>query len=372
MRLSHGLLLSSNANIQAWPGQPGNLVGYAATPNYPGSLRVWTGGNSFVSGTATNPTIYAFYDFRSGTTKPGVTISSSVSNVRFVGCRFQSNAASAWPAATSSSNVVLNGATNITFEYCSFTPLTSIATINPGYTTWPCSAAGTNANTQIPGTNAITETQAYTYGLFIEAGGPVTVDHCEFWGFGNVAIDFTSTTAQMIINETWMHDCAAEGPTYNQHQDAIGYLNGLVPCQNITIQNCTIAGMGNTNAIAFQGTNTASYHNIIVTGNYLTGFGYTATLPGGQELFGGDGISTITGRLVFTNNTFGTDVPWIWGPLYALYQGNFSTKTWYGNKFNVLPGSTPAPGSDWEYSFANNGNFIWPDSTFSTTDWPGH
>lgn len=349
-----------------FPGQSTFPVGHTNAPGYPGSLTAFSG--TITSGTLGNPNVISYKDFNNGTTSLQL---SGLSFIQFTGCRFQSNAIGPFQSGGNKSNIeILANSHDIKFSYCSFTPLASIATSIPG-AAWPAAGAGQNTTTQVAGTNALSETSGYVYGLNIESiSGLITVDHCDMWGFGNIAIDLSNTTSQVTITNNWIHDCLAEGSTYNQHQDCLGYLNGGVPPQNVTVSGNTIAGMGNTNAIAFQGTNTA-YVNIQVTKNYLSGFGFTACLPGGTNGAGSNqgGTSPAT-NCSFTGNTFGTDIRWVFGPLYATYTSNYTAATWNNNTINIIAGSIVNPNqfpmAPW--TVADSGKFIWPDSTLHTTD----
>ena len=337
-----------------WPGQSGDPVGYAAYG--PLGTTPWTGGN-FVSGTASNPTIYKGYvfngpvaisgqyiefidcDFNSGT--GGVNVAGS--NLTFLGDRFQSNDVQNYNVYTSGSN--------ITFQYDSFTPLASYYTSPPGEV-WPSAGAGANTTAQTTGVNAINGTEGYEYGLNIVGGGPVTVDHSDFWGFGN-AITFHNTTAQINITNNWIHDAANASPE-GYHTDGPGYLNGGAGPSNVLIQGNTIASLGNTNGLAFQAA-TSGYNNIQIKDNYLSGFGYTAalSLPGGTHFTNSS----------FENNVFGTDVQSVFGPIYgnpsSIFSGNGNT--WSGNTLAVRSGTVPASSSSFQFSSAENGDYVWPE-----------
>ena len=204
--------------------------------------------------------------------------------------------------------------------------------------------AGQHTTSQIVGTNCISGTAGYEYGINIASGGPVTIDHCDIWGFGN-AIPMYTTTAQITISNCWIYDNAAASPN-GYHTDGPGYLNGGAPPHNVTVSNCTIGFLGNTNAIAFQAA-TAPYNNITVTGCYLTGDGYCADMCHGTS-----GSTNLT----FTNNVFGTDIPWVWGPVYAGATALFTHAT---NPTNNWSGNTL------------NGSYIWPDGSLHTTDFAG-
>ena len=332
----------------AFPGQPGNPVGFAAAPGYPGSLTASSVAN-LVSGTPGNPKVYSFLDFDAGT---GGTDLWNVHDVTFIGCRFQSNRVDYFNVHVASANM--------TFKYCSFTPRKALYTSPPG-AAWPSAAVGQNTTVQTTDVNCINGNSGYQYGVFIDSGGPVTMQHCDVWGYGN-AIDFMATTASMVLDNCWIHDAANASPQ-GYHTDGPGYLNGTTPPQNITISNCTIASLGNTNGIAWQAA-TSAYKNIVMTGNYLSGFGYTAAL----FLPGNGGAQ----NCLFQDNILATDIQAVWGPIYgspaAMFTG--STNKWRGNKLKVYPGTQPRSGA-WQFTAADDGKFLWPDSTLHTTDFTG-
>jgi hypothetical protein len=367
----------------SWPGQSGNPVGYAAYG--PLGTTPWPGG-SFQSGTAANPTVYKGYvfsgpqtisgsyiqfiscDFNSGT--GGVNVTGS--NITFTGDRFQSNQVEYY-------NVRTTGA-SITFSYSSFTPLTSFYTTPPG-SVWPSAGAGQNTYQQCTtgqttsgcsGTtnNAIDGNDGYEFGIDVGSGGPITVDHSDFWGFGN-AISFDSpTTVQMTVTNNWMHDAAnaswsATSPTSGQayHIDGPGYLNGGAAPSNVLIQGNTIASLGNSNGVAFQAA-TSGYSNIQIIGNYLSGFGYT--LAPGEP-----GNTHFTGSVI-ANNVWGTDVEPVWNPLY---NDTFTetSSVWACNTLAFRSGTNWTDGDNWTPSSSMNGEYVVPTGAIvSTTDWNGN
>jgi hypothetical protein len=349
----------------SWPGQSGNPVGYAGYG--PLGTTPWPGG-AFRSGTAANPTVYTGYvfagpqtisgsyiqfiscDFNSGT--GGVNVTGS--NITFTGDRFQSN-------NVEDDNVQISGGTNITFSYVSFTPLTSFYTAPPG-SVWPSAGAGQNTTTQTTDVNAINGNDGYEYGLNIISGGPVTVDHCDFWGFGN-AVVFYSTTAQMNITNNWIHD-AANASSQGYHTDGPGYLNGGSGPSNVLVQGNVIASLGNTNGLAFQAA-TSGYNNIQLVGNYLSGFGFTVAA-------GAPGNTHLTNSSV-TQNVWGTDVEPVWNPLYGNSWTAGTNSTWTCNTLAFRPGTTWTDGDGWTPPSSINGEYWVPTSAIaSTTDWNGN
>jgi hypothetical protein len=379
--------LISFASVPAFPGQAGNPVGFSATPataparfsslsgqSWPGaysSLTAWPGGTGAKTlsdgtnatsgaGTAGNPWVFAFYDFDSLTA--GVTL--SLSNAIFVGCRFQSN-------SPNNFNVVSTG-NNLGFLYCSFVPRTALYTAAPN-AAWPSAGAGLQI---VPASGSYTNTNgyciiadnAYQYGLVPNSGGPVTADHCDFWGFGNGGPLFVSTTAQMTVADCWIHDAAncnvtPAGGSTNYHTDGTGYINGDTPTSNVSIIHCTIASIGNTNAIAFQAA-TSGYSNISVTRSYFSGFGSCVDMCHNTS-----GNTNLT----FTDNYLATDLPWIFGPIYADFTTQFTgtTNVWRRNKLKVASGTSPIGGSGFSFTSADDGKFLFPNSALSTTDFTG-
>jgi hypothetical protein len=317
-------------------------TGFLNAPGYPGSLTP--------AGTITSGNTYNFLDFSSGL---GLT---SINNVTFNGCRFQSN-------SVAFANVVLTDCTNIRFNYCSFVPLVSLAPTptNPGV--WPSAGAGQPVAGLVPAEYApymINGSNGYQYGVRI-AGTTGTagtiIDHCDIWGFGN-SVDFVGAL-DGIVRDTWIHD-AANPHAQNYHTDGPGYLDGGGGRSNITILRCTIASLGNTNGIAFQAASTP-YNNIVVQGCFLSGFGYLV-----------DMCHNVVGNtnLTFLDNILGTDIRWGFGPIYADFSAQFAgpTNRWHNNRLRVLPGTTPAPASLPLWTPANDGQFVWPDQSYRATD----
>ena len=119
-------------------------------------------------------------------------------------------------------------------------PLASLATSPPGYT-WPSSGAGANSTTITEGVNAINGNNGYEYGFNI-TNGPIWIDHCDLWGFGD-AIVIQTTTAQMTITNNQMHDIA--NPSEQAyHTDGPGYSNGGTAPNNVMIIGNAVAMLG--------------------------------------------------------------------------------------------------------------------------------
>ena len=373
------VLSATTGGLTGYPGQSGNPVGYAATPAaypsasgtsqfpnllpagvswpgaYPGSLTSH-GTTGWTSGTSGAPTVYSFLDIDAGS--GGVTFTSANNWIVFIGCRFQSN-------SSANANVQINGATNIFFFYCSFTPRTALYTAPPG-AAWPSANVGVNNTTQTTNTNCIDGNSGYQYGLNVGSGGPCTAQYCDFWGFGNGGPLYYSTTATMVADNCWVHDAANPSPQ-SYHTDATGYLNGATPPNNVTVNHCTLTSLGNTNALAFQAA-TSAYNNITLTNNYVSGFGYA-----GCFFQPGSGGAT---NCTITDNVFASDIAWVYGPIYGDPTSLMSVGTynnlWRRNTFKFYPGTAPVSGSTFTYTSADNGKYLYPNSTMNaTTDYAG-
>lgn len=336
-----------------FPGQPSNPVGFAASPNYPGSLTPATV-DDLASGSPGAINVYSFLDF-----DPGGTNSTDLRDftyIQFIGCRFQSNATG---DANAGSCVIVQE--NTTFTYCSFTPRTAFYTSPPG-AAWPSAGAwpATPTTSFVTGLNCIDGSSGHQYGCNVSTSnnGPVTWEFCDFWGFGQNGPGFFTSTAPMIVDNCWMHDVANAAPE-GYHTDGLGYQNGGVGPSNVTITNCTVASIGNSNGIAWQFA-TGGYNNIYMANNYLSGYGYHTVLSTSDNMT----------NTTFINNTFGTDIPWLFGPIYHDYTTQFSGNgnIWRGNKLQVLTGTSPYLDSVFSFTSADNGKFIWPDSSLNTTD----
>ncbi|PYY14330.1 MAG: hypothetical protein DMG60_20295 [Acidobacteria bacterium] len=366
--LVNAIAYGATSGTPSWPGTAGNPVGYAAHAAL--GTTPWPGGG-FQSGTASNPTVYKGYvfngpltisgsyiqfiscDFNSGT--GGVNVTGS--NITFTGDRFQSN-------QTQFYNVNVSGS-NIIFSYSSFTALASFYTLPPGGT-WPSAGAGQNTITQVDNVNAVAVNKGYEFAINISgSAGPITVDHCDIWGFGN-AIVFQNSTAQMTITNNWIHDAAqANGVTGGgYHTDGPGYLNGGAGPSNILIQGNTIASLGNTNGIAFQAA-TSGYNNIQILNNYLSGFGYT--VAAGQP-----GSTHLTNSSI-KNNVWGTDVEPVWNPLYGNTWPAGSGSTWECNTVHFASGTSWRSGDGWAPASSIDGQYWVPTSAIvSTSDYNGN
>ena len=177
----------------------------------------------------------------------------------------------------------------------------------------------------------LTASQCYCYGIYIPSGGAVTLKHCDFWGFAEGIVLGSGYAGPFVMDNCWVHDCQNAGQ--GAHQDGIGYLNGAAAPTNVTITNNTIAMIGNTNCIALQSAST-TWNNYTINNNYLSG----------DELIV-QAFSSIATNCSFTNNIFGTNLPYGGYLIYPLSANQpvmpsviFSNTS--GNSGNTWSGTT--------------------------------
>jgi len=304
-----------------WPNAA--TAGYKSAPDYPGALTVYSSASKAgvaCSGPITSGKTYSFCNFTNGL---GVGSSGSpVSNVTFYGCRFASN-------AVVDANVAVYG-DNVTFDYATFEP---------------------SADSAPP----VTYNQGYQYGIDQRSSGKLTIDHSDFWGWGNgIQFGSSSQTKPLTIRNTWFHDARADGGGVD-HTDAILSNNGGK--SYMVFDHNTIASVGNTQGLALQTEpGDAPYDHVTITNNYFSGFGYTVAI--GEDRVGDTNIT-------FTGNTFGTDFKPVFGVLYdADTWSSAKGNLWRNNKWHVVPGSYYTPTSD-------DGKYWLPSGSKSTTDYSG-
>jgi hypothetical protein len=315
-----------------WPG-PSN-TGYLKAPGYPGRLTTF-------SGNLQPGKRYEFMDFPDG-------IWVDVTGVSFFGCRFQSN-------SVDFVNVKL--VEPATFEFCTICPKVNLVA-SPPNAAWPSAGASKAVDCDSGYAPYMCDgTKGYQYGIIMDKGG--VAKNCDIWGFGN-AVTYAGTGQKDLI-DCWIHDAANPDPK-GYHTDGPGYLNGGTAPKNMLIKHCTIASIGNTNGIALQAGN--GYANVVVDGCFISGFGYTVDLCHNDANASG---------IKFINNVIATDLRAHWGPLYSDCTSvvKKSGGQWKNNKLRVLAGTSPAPTANVKFTQADDGKFIHPNRTLSTTDWAG-
>jgi hypothetical protein len=360
------------AQSPVWPGQGGNLVGYASSPGWPGSFTATacsaaSSGTSWADATVTTNCTYSttshttischfcifeYVDFKSSATADNNVLETG-NNVLFIGDRFQSN-------CLQCANVSTEG-TNVYYLYSSIVPLVSLLASPPG-SVWPSAGAGANSTTITSGTNAGNGNDGYEEGFFTNTGsGPTYIDHCDIWGFADAIQLGNSTTAQITITNNWIHDIVDPVPqTY--HTDGIGYLNGNTAPNNVTIIGNTVALLGNTNSMAFQAA-TAGYQGIFVAENFWSGDNSTMSWcsPGSLRCTNSYLYGNVWGATVAAD-----------GPIYT--GGGFTVGTgsvWACNTVSIPVGTswTELNSPFWSPVHSQDGQyFLYADPPNSTTD----
>ena len=371
-----------------WPGQVNNPVGFAATPaSIPGftSPTVWPGGvwpgawpgnftggtnPTITSGTLGNANIYAFYDITYGP------LLATVQHVVFVGCRFQMSGDNTFAVQ------VGYQAADIHFFYCSFVPNIAIVSApkTAGGPSWPSAGAGMNL-TDPNTTYQIPSDQGYDTGIELYAHGTnqgppvglVQIDHCDLWGGGGSIFQSGGGSGGTSVTDCWMHDPSGTVPL-GYHINGIGNTN-YGNLSNFTMRHNVVCGLGNNQALAFQNHDPyCTYNNLIIDNNYFSwGGSYVA------QLFYTSGMrpsQTAVTNCQFTNNIYSTAYRtaffWLYGDKLALWVSNTNPNRnrWYGNKLEVWPGTSPNPSNSPLWNASQNGYFMRPDTSFSTSDWP--
>jgi hypothetical protein len=288
--------LTTGPHLCGWPDSTN--VGYENAPGYPGSLTVASSTSSTCPKTPQSNHTYRFCQYVGGLNLP-----ANLTNVTFYGDDF-------YALAPQNANVhAAAGDNNITFDYDTF---------QPEQTSPPVSCS-----------------QSYQYGIYNENGAMTgyTVEHSDFWGFGN-AIDTAGSTQTnpQIFKYNWIHDSVTTGGC-GYHNDGIGNLNNGTQAYATTDHN-NIQFAGNTNDIAWQA---GTYTHMTNTNNLL---------GGDNEAYAGGRCSN-TCDVITTGNTFNTylaivgDYPIDNADHYWLNSGS----AWNHNYWAVPPGAawgTPA------------------------------
>jgi hypothetical protein len=416
-----GNTLSGNSTVTPWPPTIGN-GGVTSGPT-------WGSGTASNPTIVTNKLFdtgvqgSSFANFL--VSLNGTSNASPANWVVFQGCWFQGNVLTGFNNLSALIDCASAGSTNIIFSYCSFTPRATFsagpantawvtqAWPSPPAASWPSSSAASGLDDNTLGLGwMLPRNDSYQYAMFVgsASGGFITLDHCDAWGAADLIQPAMSSTAQINIVDCWLHDgrfgfgpvwdvtltyppgffvSSSSPPTIsnqfsanttvtpgqanpasnanwsagtNDHQDGILPNNGASNLSNMMIRHNTIASLGNTNAIAFQHNTGGLYQKISIVNNYLSGYNHPID-------FNSSGSTPITAQdsnLVFTDNVVGTDL--LFGSVLqrdlSPQFNNIAGCIWRRNKLKVYPGDT------WSGLNANDGKFIWPDTTFNNTDWP--
>ena len=317
-----------------WPGPPfpwagdKNLgyvpVGYQNAPGYPGALT--DGSNITVQ---SNTTYKYFQNLGANSANQGLgTPSVPVSGVTCIGCEWEQSGANA------AALPLFGNGSGITLQYCTIAPVGAYAgTVTPAIFT---QAQGYQYAIVADGTQAVP-------GTFNTFCAPLTIDHCEIWGFSNATkVAQGTSSAPHVFKYVWIHD---PRPNTNglDHTDGLGCPGGGGE-QGLVIQFCNINGNGDTQAIAYQQSTSGSFVGVTCTDNLLGGYGTTVN-------FGGGGAADAATNVLFKRNVFTTAE---FEPTFILFATNFATASgcvWTGNRWwvpsNAVWGNTAHNGWYW-------------------------
>lgn len=298
------------------------------------------------------------------------------------------------------------GTVHYNFYYCTFRPY-NVGTPHPSY---PGVMLPPGNNGSVSSANGVASLGTdYAAGAQIsvsQAGANIAVFkfyNCEFWG-GSATHpgDGASTIDPTLYNFCYLHDMAdpwcyyyfTENPgeisggvpiagSKHLHHDGVG--NFTSPATDMTVNFCTIASMGNTNGIAYQGV--SSHSNITVTSCYCAGFGeffsMGAAVPDNNtNIIVTDNIFSGELACVNDNAAYGSTHPGPLTPSGGVGPNHVTQQTplvpaylqtagslWRRNRFQMRVGdSTVAEGG---FTVANNGQFWLPGGIASVTDYTG-
>ena len=349
-----------------WPDS--SNTGYQNEPNWPGSFTGGTFGTSFTGWYDYSPTTGTTIYYAHFKGKIGIGYTSG-DNLTFVGCLFECGLGSG-----TGDCCYLYTNTKVTFKFCTWKPGAYGAPL--GYVSGS-SANTTDAASVDYGTNHVNSyegpvTVAANASTGQNGNAQIIMDHCEWWGCGG-GCQFgggnVSAANPHTFTNNYIHDYAdpwsTAGTTNGYHHDGIGP-DSAGGDGYVLIDHNTIASMGNTNAIALQGN---SYHNIIVTNNYISGWGMQLSI-GASGNSAGDTNCIITdnitsGELLGVNDTaYGGNGAF--APNYdANLPGTAAGNTWRRNRWQVRSG-------DPSWSLASHGQYWWPtDDNAHATDYTG-
>ena len=255
-------------------------------------------------------------------------------------------------------------------SYCTFRPAEWRSPVNvPQY---PPGNPGTYATSHTaPGTPYA---DSWQYIATLNTGGApgqngdyyTEFSYCDVWGNAGIeSIGGGAPGTPTYFSACYIHDQAdndlSGGSGY--HQDGIGP-ESVGPETSINVTNCTIASLGNTNAIAYQGSN--GTQNCIITGCYLSGWGETVSLSTAGP--------TKDYSITLAGNVFSAEVPYVDGPVYQNWSWNSggtppSANTqmlWRNNHWQYFAGD---PTSTWTYSGGPASEPIGWDATWNSQYW---
>ena len=226
--------LDTGPHLCGWPDSTN--TGYENAPGYPGSLTVASSGSSSCPTTPQSNHTYSYCQWSE------LNLPANLTNVTFYGDDFYTTHPQYGNVAGG------HGDNNITFDYDTFQPQQAAPPVS-------CNAT-------------------YEYGIYNESGqiGALTVEHSDFWGFGNAIDTEGSTQANpQVFKYNWLHDAVENdngfGNSCGYHVDGIGMLDNGTEDYAVVDHN-TFEFEGNSNEIAWQDGTYAHDQN---TNNLLSG-----------------------------------------------------------------------------------------------------
>ncbi|GAB3975659.1 hypothetical protein GCM10029978_060360 [Actinoallomurus acanthiterrae] len=256
-------------------------------------------------------------------------------NLTFVGCLFE--------GTDPNDNLVqIYSDNNIKFLYSTFKP--------NSYSMPPGNDGTVSSSHSKPGTPFDKSWQLST--TMKEA--VAVMDHNDIWGNAGLEMVTGFPGRPSTWTNNYIHDMADTSHDV-YHHDGIGPQSEGDGGPMIVDHN-TLASLGNTNALALQGSGV--YDHISVTNNYVSGWGYAVHI--------GD-VDNAT-NITVTGNIFSAELEQVYGFLYGnIWGGSARGSTWRGNLIQARSGD-----GDHTYSTADNGRYLWPTGAAShTTDYTG-
>ncbi|HUR05046.1 MAG TPA: hypothetical protein VM347_21060 [Nonomuraea sp.] len=309
----------ANAGGLGLGAYPGKLTDYAANMSASKPLRLEYPDNSVISFTrflALKVIIYG-------------------DNLTFVGCLFE--------GTDPNDNLIqIYSDTNVKFLY---------STLKPSSYSMPPGNDGTVSSSHSkPGTPFAKSWQLAT--TMKEA--VAVMDHNDIWGNAGLEMVTGFPGRPSTWTNNYIHDMADTSHDV-YHHDGIGPQSEGNGGPMIVDHN-TLASLGNTNALAMQGSGV--YDHISVTNNYVSGWGYALHM--------GD-INNAT-NITVTGNVFSAELDQLYGFLYGnIWGGSARGSTWRNNLIQARAGD-----GNTAFSTADNGKYLWPTTGDThTTDYTG-
>lgn len=180
------------------------------------------------------------------------------------------------------------------------------------------------------------------------------MDHNDIWGNAGLEMVTGFPGRPSTWTNNYIHDMADTSHDV-YHHDGIGPQsegNG----GPMIIRHNTLASLGNTNALALQGSGV--YDHISFTDNYVSGWGYALSF----------GVANNATNITVTGNVFSAELKQLYGFLYGnVWGGSARGSTWRRNLIQARAGD-----GNRTYSPADNGKYLWPTGAKThTTDYKG-